>query len=66
MILVLILAGSTSGFVKADNVQITVEDRSGDLLPCRIHLYDKDEKPQRAGDLPFFRDHFVCPGKVCL
>ncbi len=68
MTLVVILAGSMSGFARADNgnVQITVADQSDSLLPCRIHLYDKDGKPQRAGDLPFFRDHFVCPGKVRL
>jgi hypothetical protein len=68
MILALILAGSMNGLVRADdgNVQISVVDQSNDLLPCRIHLYDKDGKPQRADDLPFFRDHFVCPGKVRL
>ena len=68
MILALILAGSMNGSVRAEdgNVQISVVDQSNDLLPCRIHLYDKDGKPQHAGDLPFFRDHFVCPGKVRL
>jgi len=68
MILVLILAVSMGGFARADNgnVQVTVVDQSGDPLPCRVHLYDADGKPQRAGDLPFFRDHFVCPGEVRL
>lgn len=68
IVMVTTLASSMSGFAKADdnNVLITVADQSDNVLPCRIHLYDKDGKPQRAGDLPFFRDHFVCPGKVRL
>src|SRR6266545_2584301 len=30
--------------------------------PCRIHLKDADGKPVRAQGLPFWHDHFVCPG----
>lgn len=48
-------------------VQFTVvEKKTGQALPCRIHVFDKAGKPQRAGALPFFRDHFVCPGQARL
>ena len=45
-------------------LRIDVVDRDDKPLPCRIHLYDKAGQPQRAPGLPFWRDHFVCPGKV--
>ena len=35
-------------------------------MPCRIHLKDAVGKPRRAPGLPFWRDHFVSPGKVQL
>ena len=47
-------------------VQITVVDDKSRLLPCRIHVNDSAGKPRRAGDMPFWRDHFVCPGTVTL
>jgi hypothetical protein len=31
-----------------------------------VHLTDATGKPVRAGKLPFFRDHFVCPGAARL
>jgi hypothetical protein len=43
-----------------------VEKGNAKPLPCRIHLADAAGKSQKAGDLPFFRDHFVCPGSVRL
>src|SRR5262249_51735856 len=44
-------------------VEISVLDQAtGKPLPCRIHLKDTGGKAQRAGKLPFWRDHFVCPG----
>src|SRR5262249_52051331 len=49
------------------NVKFTVlEMVSGKPVPCRIHL--KESAPGspalRAGRLPFWHDHFVCPGTV--
>ncbi|MCI0464958.1 MAG: CehA/McbA family metallohydrolase [Gemmataceae bacterium] len=35
-------------------------------LPCRVHLTDPAGKPCRAEKLPFWRDHFVCPGEAEL
>ena len=64
----MILIGGVKTQVLAETVQIKVVD-DGDgqkLLPCRIHLSDAQGKPQRAGKLPFWRDHFVCPGTVKL
>jgi len=43
-----------------------VEQEGGMPVPCRIHLKDAQGTPQRAGDLPFWFDHFVCPGTVAL
>jgi hypothetical protein len=48
-------------------VEITVRERaSGKLLPCRIHVKDSAGRAQRAGDLPFWFDHFVSPGTARL
>ena len=56
------------GLIDADAAKLSfeIEDEEGRLLPCRIHLFDQDEKPQRAAGLPFWRDHFVCPGAAGL
>jgi hypothetical protein len=43
-----------------------VDAAGGKPLPCRIHLTDPAGKPVRAPGLPFWRDHFVCPGTVAL
>src|SRR5262245_62186574 len=51
----------------AAQVEIVVRDKkSRQPVPCRIHLKDAAGKPQRAPDLPFWFDHFVCPGRVNL
>jgi len=47
-------------------LQIAVVGEDGKPLPCRIHLADAAGKPVRAEGLPFWRDHFVCPGSVEL
>src|ERR1051325_4530090 len=44
-------------------VRLIVQDAgTGQLLPCRVHLRDPAGKPVRADPLPFWKDHFVCPG----
>jgi len=57
-----------AGSVIADTgrVYIDVADENGQPLPCRIHLDDEAGTPQRAENLPFWGDHFVCPGNVEL
>jgi hypothetical protein len=51
----------------AAQVEIVVRDKkSRQPVPCRIHLKNAAGKPQRAPDLPFWFDHFVCPGQVNL
>lgn len=46
---------------------LTVRDKkSGQTLPCRIHLHDAAGKPQRAGAFPFWNDHFVCDGNATV
>jgi hypothetical protein len=53
--------------VSAAEVEITVRDKkSGQPMPCRIHVKDAAGKPQRAGELPFWFDHFVTPGSARL
>ncbi len=49
--------------VNAGNVQLRIEDQATHQpVACRVHLKDSQGKPQRAGSLPFWHDHFVCPG----
>lgn len=51
----------------ASTVQITITDKAtGQPVACRLHIKDTAGKPQRAGSLPFWFDHFVCSGKVSL
>ena len=48
-------------------VRITVLDQAGQPMPARIHLQDSAGKPQNpphGNGLPFWRDHFVCTGRV--
>ncbi len=48
-------------------MQLTIlDDATSQPVPCRVHLSDESGKPVRAGRLPFWRDHFVCPGNVAL
>ncbi len=47
------------------SVSLTITE-SNRPLPCRIHLVDSTGKSVRADPLPFWRDHFVCPGNVTL
>ena len=51
----------------ASPVELTVLDRqTGQPVPCRVHLSDAAGKPQRPPALPFWRDHFACPGTARL
>jgi len=64
--IVAVLSVGSSAKVEAATLTLLVKDAGGDSLPCRIHFQDKNGKPQRPDGLPFFRDHFVCPGRAVL
>ena len=63
---VLAILGATGDWLPAAPLKLIVVDHAGTRLPCRVHLTDADGAPQRALGLPFWRDHFVCPGEVDL
>jgi hypothetical protein len=61
----------SAGLARADSqigrLEISVLDKqSGEPVPGRIHLRDAQGTPQKAKMLPFWRDHFACPGNVTL
>ncbi len=43
-----------------------VDADSGEPIACRMHLKNPKGQPQKAGAMPFWKDHFVFPGKVKL
>jgi hypothetical protein len=52
---------------EAGRVIITVVAETSDRpVPCRVHLKDAAGKAQRAASLPFWFDHFCCPGNAEL
>ncbi len=61
-----LLAAAGIAAAETGRLEIAVVDEAGQPLPCRIHLYDQAGKPQRAEGLPFWHDHFNCPGSVEL
>jgi hypothetical protein len=63
----LFVAVLAHGQDKSGRVEIAVSDKAtGKPIPCRIHVKDAAGKPRRADKLPFWHDHFVCPGAVRL
>lgn len=55
-----------AGDAYAAKLSLRINDANGAAIPCRIHLLDPAGKPLEAPGLPFWRDHFVCPGQVDL
>lgn len=47
-------------------LHIAVNDAAGKPLPCRIHLFDANEKPVLPTGYPAWWDHFVCDGQATL
>ncbi|MBX7168739.1 MAG: CehA/McbA family metallohydrolase [Pirellulales bacterium] len=43
-----------------------VDRDTGKPVACRIHLVNEAGKPRKVNKLPFWHDHFACPGKVLL
>src|SRR5262245_55930862 len=63
----LLRAGAVAAQPEPGTIEFTVTEKStGKPIPCRVHLKDAAGKPQRADKLPFWRDHFACPGTVRL
>jgi hypothetical protein len=54
-----------AGIARAAEVTIVVREQ-GRIVPCRIHVTNAQGTALRAPKLPFWRDHFVCPGEVEL
>ncbi|MEK6261844.1 MAG: CehA/McbA family metallohydrolase [Planctomycetota bacterium] len=50
----------------AAKLTFQINDANGAAVPCRIHLLDPAGKSLEAPGLPFWKDHFVCPGRVDL
>jgi hypothetical protein len=56
-----------AALARTSHVEFTITDAATQrTVPCRIHLTGPDGKPVRADELPFFRDHFSCPGTAQL
>ncbi len=56
-----------SANVRAETLVITVVDKdTGQPIACRMHLKNAAKRPRRVRGLPFWKDHFVLPGKVTL
>ena len=48
-------------------LRLTVVDAdTREPIPCRMHLKNAKGVPQKAARMPFWKDHFVFPGKVKL
>ena len=71
LLLTIVTASNTLADLQAEEtaacqLQINVSDSAGNPLPCRIHLSNSKGEPQRAIGQPFWRDHFVCSGRVAV
>ena len=65
--LLLIFACGPAALPAAQTLEIQVVDAAGQRLPCRVHLQDASGTAQKKAErLPFWHDHFVCPGLVRL
>ncbi|MCC6699243.1 MAG: CehA/McbA family metallohydrolase [Candidatus Hydrogenedentes bacterium] len=45
---------------------MVVDSATHHPIPCRVHLKNAEGVSQKAGDLPFFHDHFACTGQVSI
>jgi len=49
---------------KNATLKIQINDPQGAPLPCRVHLSNSKGELVEIEGLPFWRDHFVCPGRA--
>jgi len=47
-------------------LRFDIRDTDGQVLPCRIHLFDSANKPVQPEGYPAWNDHFVCGGSADL
>ncbi|MEX0711613.1 MAG: hypothetical protein WD278_04650 [Pirellulales bacterium] len=45
---------------------VVVDAQTRQRIACRIHLSNAKGRPQKVAQMPFWHDHFVCPGQVKL
>lgn len=67
LVIVATLAFSLSSVSRAadERFELTVVDKkSGEPIPCRMHLKDARGNVRKIGRLPFWKDHFVFDGKI--
>lgn len=63
--LVLMLGVASRAGAAGGELTLTVVDaQTGQSLPCRMHLRNEKNRPQRAAKTVFFHDHFVFDGTV--
>ena len=49
------------------NLELIVTDEAtGQPIACRVHLQNAAGLAKKVLKMPFWNDHFVCPGKVVL
>src|SRR5581483_387459 len=41
-----------------------IDKKTGELVPCRMHLKTAAGKPRPQRPFPYWYDHFVFPGKI--
>ncbi|MCG8651150.1 MAG: CehA/McbA family metallohydrolase [Pirellulales bacterium] len=65
-VLVMPAVATAQQVTEKSTLQINVSDLAGAPQPCRVHLANEAGQPQRASGQPFWRDHFVCSGRVAV
>jgi hypothetical protein len=61
-----LLASAAPALAAGDLTLTIVEAGTSKPMPCRMHLRNEKERPQRAAKTIFWDDHFVFPGTVKL
>lgn len=61
-----VICGMIANEAVASKLTFQVNDAKGSPVPCRIHLQDAAGQPVQPPGLPFWKDHFVCNGRVDL
>ena len=60
------IALAVSATAQPSSIQLRVSDKHDQALPCRVHLRNADETPVHVEGQPFWKDHFVCSGRVSI